>query len=101
MPIFRPLLFPLSDMCIQTLDGNLGFDEFFINKNKQFSFDLWFVYCEFLFIIGSNTESAWNFNSDNIISEDSVYPTRGREDRGASRTPSPEIGFMLGSATAR
>jgi hypothetical protein len=47
------------------------------------------------------TESAWNFNSDNIISEDSVYPTRGREDRGASRTPLPEIGFMLGSATAR
>ena len=42
-----------------------------------------------------------NFDSDNIISEDSVYPTGGREDRGASRTPSPEIGFMLGSATAR
>ena len=60
-----------------------------------------FIYCEFLFIIGSYIESAWNFNSDNIISEDSVYPTRGREDRGASRTPSPEIGFMLGSATAR
>ena len=56
---------------------------------------------KFLFIIGSYIESAWNFNSDNIISEDSVYSTRGREDRGASRTPLPEIGFMLGSATAR
>lgn len=59
---------------------------------KRFSFDLWFIYC---------VRSAWNFNSDNIISEDSVYATRGREDRGASRTPLPEIGFMLGSATAR
>ena len=88
-------------MYLQTLDGNLGFDEFFINKNKQFSFDLWFIYCEFLFIIGPYIESAWNFDSDNIISEDGVYPTWGREDRGASRTPSPEIGFMLGSATAR
>ena len=54
-------------------------------------------FCSLLALI----ESAWNFNSDNIISEDSVYPTRGREDRGASRTPLPEIGFMLGSATAR
>ena len=40
LPIFSILLFPLSDMYLQTLDGNLGFDEFFINKNKQFSFDL-------------------------------------------------------------
>ena len=49
--------------------------KFFINKNKQFSFDLWFIYCEFLFIIGPYIESAWNFDSDNIISEDGVYPT--------------------------
>ena len=56
---------------------------------------------KFLFIISFYIESAWNFDSDNIISEDGVYPTRGREDRGASRTPLPEIGFMLGSATAR
>ena len=56
---------------------------------------------KFLFILGSSMESALNFKSDNIISEESVYSTRGREDRGASRTPLPEIGFMLGSATAR
>jgi hypothetical protein len=62
-------------MHLQKLDGNHAFDEFFINKNKQFSFDLWFIYCEFLFIIGPYIESAWNFDSDNIISEDGVYPT--------------------------
>ena len=56
---------------------------------------------KFLFILGSSMDSALNFISDNIISEESVYSTRGREDRGASRTPLPEIGFMLGSATAR
>ena len=39
--------------------------------------------------------------AENNISEDSVHRNRGREDRGASRTPLPEIGFMLGSATTR
>jgi hypothetical protein len=36
-----------------------------------------------------------------LISKDIIVFFGGREDRGASRTPSPEIGFMLGSATTR
>jgi hypothetical protein len=74
---------------------------FFSIKLRNFRLIYGFFTLKFPLIIGSYIESTWNFNSDNIISEDSVYPTRGREDRGASRTPSPEIGFMLGSATAR
>jgi hypothetical protein len=91
-------------MYLQTLEGNRAFDELFFNKINRFSLIisqsmayLLRSFCSLLPLI----ESAWNFNSDNIITEDSVNPTRGREDRGASRTPLPEIGFMLGSATAR
>ncbi len=51
-----------------------------------------------------NPTQNWAYaapNLDNIISEDNVLLSGGREDWGASRTPLPEIGFMLGSATAR
>lgn len=88
-------------MYLQTLDGIAPSMLFFAIKISDFRSIYGLFTVKFLFIIGSYIESAWNFNSDNIISEDSVYPTRGREDRGASRTPLPEIGFMLGSATAR
>ena len=101
MPIFIPLLFQLSDMYLLTLDGNLPSMNFLSIRISNFRLIYGLFTVKFLFIISSYIESAWNFNSDNIISEDSVYPTRGREDRGASRTPLPEIGFMLGSATAR